>query len=152
MAARNLDTIEVVGFDSHRINYAPVAQRIRADAFEASGQGFNSLRAYPISVCMDMYYAILCGMNAEPHIHGLDIVEGSEYWYLTYGDQNKLVRKPDFRDPQKVLSSAVRKIITRHDEASIEAGEDALGFRAAMVKAREMVPTDPKRWGSEQIK
>lgn len=112
-------------------------------------------------------YGIVRGMDATPHTHALRVDTGIEAWYVVYGDQVKRVNMPRFRNPEKVLASAVRKIVAKHDHESLLAGERAVKAAKHYEKDRQVrqraeaaadtirntmgIPDD-NRWGSEQLR
>lgn len=105
-------------------------------------------------------------MNGTPHAHHVSIYTYGHGWNIIYGDQQRDVRKPRFRNPEKVLKAAVRGMIARHDRASLKAEDDnrkaearaqrrrstreALEVTAAKV-LMTMNPVEQERWGSEQL-
>lgn len=91
-------------------------------------------------------------MNTTPHTHELKITKNVWQWVITYGDQHKTVAMPYFRKHEKVLGNAVKKIIKKHDQASIDDGKLATeGVEAISTVYNSMAPKDPKKWGSEQL-
>lgn len=59
-------------------------------------------------------------MNDQPHTHRLDIRDGRDVVYLTYGDQQKSIGRPWATNGH--IRRVAKRMVRRHDRQSVKAG------------------------------